>query len=164
MFTPRGLLKKTVKGYILENMKIILLEDVKNIGKRGQIKNVPDGYARNFLLVKKLAAPATAEAEDKIKKQQLSQKQEFERQLEILRKIAAQIKEKTIIVKSKAKDGKLFGSITPKEISAAIKKIGYDVGEKSIGTSHIKELGEKKIDLDLGHGISTHIILRVEQE
>ena len=144
-------------------MKIILLQDVKNIGKKGQIKNVPDGYARNFLLAKKLAVPATAEAENKIKKEEREQKQEIEKQTEALKKIAADIQEKTIVIKSKAKDGKLFGSITPKEISSSIKAIGFDIPEKAIEQLHIKELGERKIMLDLGHGIITYVNLKVEQ-
>ena len=145
-------------------MKIILLQDVKNIGKRGQIKNVPDGYARNFLLAKKIAMPATAEAENKIKKEEGAVKQETEKQTEILRKLASDIKDKTVIIKSKARGGKLFGSITVKEISNAIKNIGLEIPEKAIENLHIKELGETKVNLDLGRGINTHIILRVEQE
>lgn len=147
------------------HMQVIFLQDVKNVGKKGQIKNVPDGYARNFLLARNLASVATpiaiakAKAEDDKKKVQTSlQRQEVQA---IIEKIA----EKKVVIKARAKDGKLFGSITVKEIAEQIKsQLGVTVSEKAIAVNHIKELGEKKIDLNFDFNLKTQIILGVEQE
>jgi large subunit ribosomal protein L9 len=157
-------LKKIINQYILKDMKIIFLQDVKNVGKKGQIKNVPDGYARNFLLVKNLAVIATPEAENKLKKEEALKKEEQENNLGKLRQLAQDIKEKIVSIKVKAKDSKLFGSITQKDIAAAIKKNGFEIPEKAIEHLHIKELGDREVKIDLGSGVNTHIILRVEQE
>jgi large subunit ribosomal protein L9 len=113
-------------------MQVIFLQDVKNVGKRGQIKNVPDGYARNFLLVKKLAAMATAATIAQAKTEETKKNQQFELEKQAAGKLAQDLKEKKFIIKVRAKDGKLFGSITAKEIVSEIKKSGYDISEKSI--------------------------------
>jgi large subunit ribosomal protein L9 len=145
-------------------MQIILLQDVKNIGKKGEIKNVSDGFARNFLLNKKLAAIANPTAitqikieEEKNKKQQLAKMQE-------IKKLAADLDGKRIIIKARAKKGKLFGSITAKDIAAEIKKTGINISEKSIQFEHIKELGEKNVKFNFDLGITAKIKLVVEEE
>ena len=70
---------------------------------------------------------------------------------------------KKFIIKARAKDGKLFGSITAKEIVSEIKKSGYEIPEKSIQTDHIKELGEKRIKISLNFDIKTEIIVALEE-
>jgi large subunit ribosomal protein L9 len=143
-------------------MQIILLQDVKNIGTKGQIKNVSDGYARNFLLAKELAVIATPAAsaqakieEEKNIKQQETQKQETQR-------LAASLNGKRIIIKAKAKNNKLFGSITAKEIALEIGKLGVAIPEKSLQMEHIKELGEKSVVIRLDFGITASIVLVIE--
>lgn len=144
-------------------MQVILLQDVKNIGKKGQIKNVPDGYARNFLLAKKFAAVATASGVAQVKHEEEKRKaQEAEAKQEV-QKLADAINGKQIVLKARAKDGKLFGSITAKEIAMEIKKIGLVVPEKAIQVEHIRELGEKKVKISLEFGISANVTLMVEQ-
>lgn len=144
-------------------MQVIFLQDVKNVGKKGQIKNVPDGYARNFLLARKLATVATttnvasAKQEDDKKKLQIS----LEKQT--VQKLATDIDGKRIVLKARAKDGKLFGSITTKEIASEIAKLGFKIPEKAIATDHIKDLGEKRVVISLDFGIKATIFLVVEQ-
>ena len=145
-------------------MEIILLQDVKNVGKKGEIKNVPDGFARNFLLVKKLAAAATPEIVAQAKLAEENRSKQLEKEKQETQKLAEALRGKKIIIKTRAKNGKLFGSITAKEILAAIKEAGFVVPEKSISAGHIKELGEKKLDINLNFGIKTEIILRVESD
>lgn len=145
-------------------MQIILLQDIKNIGKKGQIKNVPDGYARNFLLAKKLAAVATATVVAGVKLEEEKKQKQLEIEKQNIRKLAEALDGKRIVIKTKAKNGKLFGSITAKEISMAIRKIGLAVPEKVIDAGHIRNLGEKKITIDFDHGVKANIILAVEQE
>jgi len=78
-------------------------------------------------------------------------------------KLATAIEGKKFVIKARAKDGKLFGSITAKDINKEIKKAGFDIPEKAIAADHIKDLGEKKVIISLDFGIKTEIILMVEQ-
>ena len=144
-------------------MKIILLQDVKNIGKKGQIKEVPDGYARNFLIAKNLASPATTVLITKAKQDEEKQKQQLQIQKQQFEKLAAAINGKEVIIKARAKDKKLFGSVTKKELFLEIKKLGYEIPEKALVIDHIKELGEHKVKINLEYGIQAHIIVKVEQ-
>lgn len=118
-------------------MKVILLEDVKNVGKKGQIINAKDGYARNFLFPKNLAIEAT---DVNLKNLENAKKKKEEKEKEILEEakiLEQELLEKTIVIKSKSGEhGKLFGSITTKEIS--------DLLEKDHGIS----IDKKKFDLD----------------
>jgi large subunit ribosomal protein L9 len=144
-------------------MQVIFLQDVKNVGKKGQIKNVPDGYARNFLLARKLAAVATPASVAHLKQEDDKKKVQVSLEKQTVQKLAEAIAGKRIVIKARAKDGKLFGSITAKEIAAEIKKIGVSVPEKAIAAEHIKDLGEKKITISLDFGIKAEITLIVEQ-
>jgi large subunit ribosomal protein L9 len=144
-------------------MQVIFLQDVKNVGKKGQIKNVPDGYARNFLLARKLAAVATPASVAHLKQEDDKKKVQVSLEKQTVQKLAEAIAGKRIVIKARAKDGKLFGSITAKEIAAEIKKIGVSVPEKAIAAEHIKDLGEKKIVISLDFGIKAEITLIVEQ-
>lgn len=143
-------------------MQVIFLQDVKNAGKKGQIKNVPDGYARNFLLAKKLATVATEEAISQAKAEEAKRNQQFAAEKQAMQKLAAAIDGKRIVIKARSKDGKLFGSITAKEIALEIKKIGFEIPEKAIAAEHIKEIGEKKVSINLDFGIKAAIILEVD--
>ena len=144
-------------------MQVIFLQDVKNVGKKGQIKNVPDGYARNFLLVKNLAAIATEAVVSQAKAEEAQKNQNLAAEKQKLQKLANTLSGKHIVIRARSEKGKLFGSITAKEIVAEIKKIGFNIPEKAIGIDHIKDLGEKKISINLDFGIKTTIILRVEE-
>lgn len=144
-------------------MQVIFLEDVKNVGKKGQIKNVPDGYARNFLLARKFANIATPINISQAKQEEDKKKMQVSLEKQGAAKLAAAIDGKRIVMKARAKDGKLFGSITAKEIASEIGKIGLAIPEKAIQADHIKELGEKKVLISLDFGIKASIILVVEQ-
>jgi large subunit ribosomal protein L9 len=143
-------------------MKIILLQDVKNIGKKGQIKEVPDGYARNFLLAKKLAAVATSGAvaiaeKEEEKKQLMLKEQQAQTQ-----KLADALSKKEIIIKARSKDGKLFGSITAKDIANEIRKLKLEVPEKAIAVGHLRELGSHEVKINLEHNLSVKLNVIIE--
>jgi len=146
-------------------MKIILLQDVKSLGKRGEIKEVSDGYARNFLFPKKLAQMATPEI---VKKTEAQEKQRVEKEKEEIgkkKKLAESLQGKKFTIKAKDKKGKLFGSITAKQISEKLAENGFVIWEKCLNIAKpIKELGEHKIKIDLGDGIATEFDLIVEKE
>lgn len=145
-------------------MQVIFLQDVKNVGKKGQLKNVPDGYARNFLFAKNLATQATPAAIAKLKQEEQKRKLQESLEKQEVQKLADALKDKRIVIKARAKDGKLFGSITPKEIVAEIRKAhGLAVNEKAVTEGHIKELGEKNVKLSLDFGITATVIVAIEQ-
>ncbi|MFA5961663.1 MAG: 50S ribosomal protein L9 [Parcubacteria group bacterium] len=146
-------------------MQIILLQDVKNLGKKGELKNVSDGYARNFLFAKKLAETASKEAIERIDAQRKKEKIAELENSEKTKKIAAELKDKSFEIKAKGKEGKLFGSISAKDIAKIISTSGFDVAEKSITMpAHIKEIGEYEIKVSLAGGVETKIKLVVSKE
>lgn len=146
-------------------MKIILFADVKNLGKRSEIKEVSNGYARNFLFPKKLAQTATPEI---VKKTEAQEKQRREKESEEMgkkKKLAESLQGKKIVIKAKDKKGKLFGSITAKQISEKLAESGFVIWEKCLKIAKpIKELGEHKIKIDLGDGIGAEFDLIIEKE
>jgi len=146
-------------------MKVILLQNVKGVGMAGDAKEISDGYARNFLIPKKMAEIATPEG---IQKAELAKSQQEEKNKSVMeknQKLAEDLKKKKIEIRGKEKKGKLFGSITAKEIAKEIKNQGLDLDEKSIILkSPIKEIGEFTIEIDLGHQIKSSLKLSVKGE
>ena len=138
-------------------MKVILQEDVKGKGKKGQLIDVSDGYARNFLLPKKLAVTATA---DNINTQKLMDKARREREAaekEAAMELSKKLKDCPVIVTAKAGAGeKLFGSVTTKEISAALKEqFGLELDSKKLVLPDaIKSFGSYQVKAKLGFEIS----------
>ena len=118
-------------------MKVILLEDVKSLGKKGEIVNVSDGYARNFVLPKKLGVEANAQNQNTLKQQKKREEKEAQEKLEQAKELAAVLEQKQIIVAMKKGEGdRVFGSISAKEIAEAAK------------TQHGLELDKKKIQME----------------
>jgi len=146
-------------------MKVILLDDVRKVGKKGDVVNVSDGYARNCLLPRKLAMEATNSNLNDIKLKKISDDKKRAEELEEAQKLAETLKEKTIKVFVKAgENGKIFGSVTGKEIASSIKEqTGIDIDKKKISLDEpIKEVGEKEILVKLNQGVSTKIKVNVE--
>jgi large subunit ribosomal protein L9 len=144
-------------------MKVILTENVNNLGRRGEVKEVSEGYARNYLIPKKLVVSATeksiAEAEAKHAREKQVQAENSER----LKKAAGEIKGKVVIIKSKNRKGKLFGSISGKEILKNLELKNIDLEENAIKlNTPIKKLGEYKIKLNLAPSVETEILLSVQ--
>lgn len=146
-------------------MKVILLQDVKNLGRKDEIKEVSDGYSRNFLFPNKLAQKATPET---IKKAEAQAQQRVEKEKEELdkkRHLAESLRDKKFIIKAKVKGNKLFGSINKKMISEEMARAGFTIWEQCIDLPKpIKEEGNFKIKIDLGNSIGTQIDLVVEKE
>ena len=149
---------------IMDNMKIILLQDFKKIGKKGDIKEVSDGFARNFLFPKKIAEIATEMSVRKAETLRQKHAQEEQADLEKFQRLAGQLEGRDIIIQAKEKEGKLFGAIHAKDISKELKKENLVVPEKCIVLkSPIKELGEYDIKIELEHGIEAAIKIIVEK-
>jgi large subunit ribosomal protein L9 len=145
-------------------MKVIFLQDVKNIGKTGEVKNVADGFARNFLFPKKLAESATAEAVKKIEGLKQQQAVEAKKDLEKMQQQADEISGKEIVIMAKAKEGKLFGSISAKQIAKELKKEKINIAaENLVLPKPIKETGEFELTVLLGHGIEAALTIVVKE-
>ncbi len=115
-------------------MKVILMEDVKSLGKKGDMVEINEGYARNFILKKKLGVEATAKNINDLKLKKANEEKVAKEQLEAARAFAAEIKEKQIIVHIKTGEGgKAFGSVSTKEIAAAAKaQLNMDIDKKKL--------------------------------
>ncbi len=141
-------------------MKVILLEDVKSLGKKGEVVNVNDGYARNLLFKKNLGIEATKQNLNDLKLQkQNNDKLEAER-LEEAKKLAKELEEKEVVLAIKTgSDGRVFGSVSTKEIAEAAKEqLGYELDKKkmhlkdaikSIGTFHVPVKLHPKVTVEL---------------
>ena len=147
-------------------MKVILLQDVKGKGKKGQLLEISDGYARNFLLPRKLAVEATADAMNtkKMNDKAAAEKEAKER-AEAL-EISKQLRETILVVTGKGGGaGRLFGSITNQEIADALKaKTGIALDKRKIVISDpIKNVGTYTVQCKLGHEISAPLTVKIEE-
>ncbi|OGZ61163.1 MAG: 50S ribosomal protein L9 [Candidatus Spechtbacteria bacterium RIFCSPLOWO2_01_FULL_43_12] len=147
-------------------MKIILLEDIKNLGKKWEIKKVSDGYARNFLIPKGLVKPATKDELDKLGVMFGKKEEEATVELQKIEDTVASLDGYELMMKEKASDeGKLYSSITSDKISKSLKKEGFNVSSKFIKLdSPIKQTGEYEIVLEFDHGLEAGLKLIVEGE
>ena len=144
-------------------MKVVLLQDIKNVGRKGDIKDISEGYARNFILPKKLGILATTETIATVEKEKALRIKQEKESLTKNQELAQKLRDSRIELTVKAKSGKLFGSIHPKDIAQELKKQDFDIPEKCIKIEQvIKKIGEYKIKLDLGNQISAEIILQVQ--
>ena len=146
-------------------MKVILNQDVKGQGKKGDLIEVSDGYARNFLLPKNLAIPASKENINILKGQQESREYRQQKELEEAQATAKKIDEIKVILKAKAGDnGKLFGSITSKDVSEALTEqhhIKIDK-KKFVLPDGIKTLGTTNVDIKIHPGVVAKLKVSVE--
>jgi large subunit ribosomal protein L9 len=147
-------------------MEVILREDIEKLGGRGQIVKVADGYARNFLLPRRLAVPAT-EANRKI----IEQERQAHLRREAKEKAAAQelaqmLAAVTVTIAQKAgEQDQLFGSVTPKDIAEALEKQNYHIDRRKILLEEpIKQLGEFKVPLRLHREVTVEIAVQVVKE
>lgn len=143
-------------------MRVILLADVKGTGKKGDVVEVSDGFARNMLFKKKLAKQATSEEVNSlnIKKQA----EEFHRQEEIKRltDLARELNGKEITCQVRCGEtGRMFGSVTNDNVAAALKNAGYEIDKKKIVVENIKQLGDYQVEIKLISGVPCKIRLHV---
>ncbi len=147
-------------------MKVILLQDVKGQGKKGEVVDVNEGYARNFLVKKGLAEIATATKLNDISQKKSAADFHKAEEVKATKLLAEEIKGKSFTVKIKAgQNGKVFGSVTGANISDALSAAGYEIDKKKIVLPQpIKTLGNYDIDLKLMEGISSKIVVTIVAE
>lgn len=148
-------------------MKIILLEDVKTLGKKGDIVNVSDGYARNAILPKKLGVEATAKNLNDLKLQHQHADKVAAENLQKAKELAKEVEQKKVVIKIKSGDGgKIFGSVSTKEIAQAAKEqTGLDLDKKKMQlTDPIKALGTYEVPVKLHPQVTTKLTVQVVEE
>ena len=148
-------------------MKVILLEDVKSLGKKGEMVEVSTGYARNFIIPKKKGVEATAQAMNDLKLQKANEAKVAQENLEAAQKLASDLKDNPVTLKVKTgANGKLFGAISSREIAAAVKdQKGLDLDKKKIVLDEpIKELGTHIVKAKLHKDVAAELTVKVEEE
>jgi large subunit ribosomal protein L9 len=146
-------------------MKVILNDDVKNLGKMGEVVNVSDGYARNFLLPKKLAVEANTKNLKEFEHNKKIIKEKAVKLRESFKSVADKLSLLSLTIKAKTgEDDKLFGSVTNMNIADALASEGYDIDKKKIVMEPIKRLGEYSVTIKLPADLSAEVKVNVVQE
>ena len=147
-------------------MKVILTQDVKGKGKKGQMLEVSDGYARNFMLPRKLAVEATPDAINTMRMNDKATQERIAREKAEAMEIAKKLREMTVVVNAKGGgNGRLFGSITNQEIADALKgQSGISLDKRKIVIADpIKNVGTYTVTCKLGYEISVPLTVRIEE-
>ena len=145
-------------------MKVVLLQEVKKLGKKGEVLEVAEGYARNFLLPKKLAAAATADTLNQLQQQKAAAADRQQRQLEEAKLLAVQLAKIEVKVTAKAGEGgKLFGAVTTKDITDAAKaQHGIELDRRKMDiTEPIKNLGPASVVMKIHPEVTAEIKVQV---
>ena len=148
-------------------MKVILLKDVKGTGKKGEVKEVSDGYARNFLLPKKVAVIADNTAMKELNEKNKSKENKAQKEYEAAVELGKRMEELNVVIYSKAGDGgRLFGSITSKDIAEQIKKQhNIEVDKRKITLDEpIRVLGSRFVDIKIHQKVTTKIRVDVKEK
>ncbi|MBE6624811.1 MAG: 50S ribosomal protein L9 [Ruminococcaceae bacterium] len=148
-------------------MKVVLIQDVKGQGKKNDIINVSDGYARNFLFPRKLAIVADAKAINDVKNKKSSEEHKIELEKANAREIATRLGETKVVISAEAgKDGRFYGAITSKDISDALKaQAKLDIDKRKIALdAPIKAFGTYIVDVKLYSGISGKLNVQVKEK
>ena len=146
-------------------MKVILLQDVKDIGKRDDIVNVSDGYARNFLFPRKWAMEATENAVKVVERKREAERRKEAEARAAAEETAGKLKNKVVILKAKCGEkGRLYGSVTSQEVADAIKEgYGIELDKRKIEIKDaVRQLGDYEMTLRIYPGVSTKMLLRVK--
>lgn len=148
-------------------MKVIFLQNVAGSGKKGDIKDVSDGYARNFLLKQKLAKMIDEVGIESIKEKEEKEKKKMAHELSISQKMAAKLDGEIVNIAGKVNEkGVLYAAIKPEEIVSAIKKeYKVEVTPEQLHLENpIKELGEHAITVEFGHGLEAEVTVLVSEK
>lgn len=147
-------------------MKVILQQDVKSLGKKGELVTTSDGYARNYLFPRNLAIEANSQAMTELKNREDSKRHKIAVETENAQKAAAQISGKAIKIKARAgQGGRIFGSVTAKEIAEHLKKeFAIDIDKRKITVSDIKAFGSYPATVKLYQGVTADFTVMVTEE
>ena len=146
-------------------MKVLLKQDVKGQGKAGQVVNVSDGYARNFLFPRQLAVPADAQVMNEVRSKKESAEYHARVEKEAAMSAAASLQDKTVKISAKAGSaGRLFGAVTTKEVADALdKQFGIKVDKRKITMDDIKAYGSYTAEVKLHTGVVAQVTVMVTE-
>lgn len=146
-------------------MKVILKQDVKNLGKKGELVNASDGYARNYLFPRGLATEANASAMNDFNNKENAKKFHKQEEIKAAQADCEILDGRTFKLTAKAgANGKLFGSVTAKDVSAAIKnELNLDVDKRKISMDDVKQFGTYEAEVKVYQGISAKIYVQVTE-
>ena len=144
-------------------MKVVLLQDVKGLGKKGELVNTSDGYARNFLFPRKLAMEANSQAMSELKNREAAEKHRIDMEIVAAKASAEKLEGKTVRLTAKAgANGKLFCSVTPKDVAAAIaQQFSIELDKRKVVVEDIKAFGTYPVEVKLYNGISAAMFVMV---
>jgi len=147
-------------------MRVILLEDVENLGKKWEVKEVADGYARNFLFAQNLAKPATPAETEEAERRRAVEEERSQRELENVEKLVSKLDGYELKISVSAGDEEqLYAGVGPQKISSALTSEGFTVSEKQVKLENpIKEVGEFPVTVEFDHGLEAEIRVIVEAE
>ena len=147
-------------------MKVILKADVKSLGKKGELVNTSDGYARNFLFPKELAVEANATAMNDFKNKEKAKQFHKAEEIKAATAVKEQLDGKTVKLTAKAgANGKLFGSVTSKDVADKLnKEFSVDIDKRKIAMQDIKAFGTFEAEVKIYQGISAKIFVHVTEE
>lgn len=146
-------------------MKVVLIQDVKGLGKKGELVNTSDGYARNFLFPRKLAMEANAQAMSELKNREAAEKHRIDTEIATAKANAAKIEGKTVKLTAKGgANGKLFGSVTSKDVATLIsKEYSIALDKRKVVVEDIKAFGTYPVEVKLYNGISASMYVMVQE-
>ena len=145
-------------------MKVILKQDVKGQGKAGQLVNVSDGYARNFLFPRQLAVPADAQAMTELRTKEEAAQYHARVEKETAVKAADSLKDKVVLIKAKGNGERLFGSVTTKEVATALEsQFGVKIDKRKISMDDIKSFGSYTAEVKLHTGVVAKVTVKVTE-
>ncbi len=147
-------------------MKVILIRDVKSLGQEGDVVEVSDGHARNFLFLQNLAVQATPEALQKRKEQEESKQRQVNKDVSVAGQLAKELDGQEIVIKEKVNEGGvLYAAVTSKTIAKALKELGHKVKPDMIKIADpIKELGTHTVMIELNHGFEAEVSVSIEEK
>ena len=145
-------------------MKVLLLQDVKPQGKKGDIVEVNDGYARNFLIRRGLAKEATASVINETNQRRAADEKRRKEELEVAKQAADRLNGTTVEIAIRCgENGKPFGAVTAKEIADKLSQMGYDVDKKKVVLKDaIKMVGNYHVELKLHPGVTAKVVVAVK--
>lgn len=145
-------------------MKVILKQDVKGQGKAGQLVNVSDGYARNFLFPRQLAVPADAQAMTELRTKEEAAQYHARVEKETAVNAADSLKDKVVLIKAKGNGERLFGSVTTKEVATALEsQFGVKIDKRKISMDDIKSFGSYTAEVKLHTGVVAKVTVKVTE-
>ena len=146
-------------------MKVIMLSDVKKVGKKGEIKDVADGYARNFLIARGLAVAESNSSKEILNKQKAQEAKEDEANREAAKELKKKIESQEFIFKVNAKNGKVFNSVSSKQIEEELAKKGLIIDKKKIkDPKPIATLGYSNVKIELYKEVEANIKVKLVEE